>query len=194
MPWPTRHTVQRELHRAALVGEGDDDNHFPPPSVRGVAGQSGVVLCESQRDVRGQPGLEPPRVALALQDVDEPLRPGHVDARANERPEQSLRKLIDMCRVSARRMQILIGVEASKSAGLATRPVHLRGCPRSRFALRCAATVDTILRSSQGGEPCGETRMHGLPSEARAKRERRMVSRLGIEPRTRRLRVCCSAN
>ena len=28
----------------------------------------------------------------------------------------------------------------------------------------------------------------------REKQERRLVSRLGIEPRTRRLRVCCSAN
>ncbi len=48
------------------------------------------------------------------------------------------------------------------------------------------------LRQGYGGQPS-----RGLPAVAHAyvgKRERRLVSRVGIEPTTRRLRVCCSAN
>ena len=71
--------------------------------------------------------------------------------------------------------------------------------PPSPFGLRCAR-----LRLSGYGAPAFALRATarqpspGLPSRSsrfgEVTRERRLVSREGIEPSTRRLRVCCSAN
>ena len=47
---------------------------------------------------------------------------------------------------------------------------------------RAASRLDAVLTSEENcGQNCGQN-------------EENLVSRLGIEPRTRRLRVCCSAN
>jgi hypothetical protein len=71
---------------------------------------------------------------------------------------------------------------------------------RSAFAkaMRTASARQRRLVSRVGIEHVGEPegRSH-LPTEEAGETTRtnvRVVSRLGIEPRTRRLRVCCSAN
>jgi hypothetical protein len=88
-----------------------------------------------------------------------------------------------MCCCGFRSTQILIVSGKSRRAETETIEVHLRGY---------AATVDTILRWCLRARceetPCCLIKTHGLPSVARPKGERRMVSRDGIEPSTRRLR------
>ena len=63
------------------------------------------------------------------------------------------------------------------------------------------AVADESVRVACQPESLGERegpptrRFATTPADSlREKGERRLVSRLGIEPRTRRLRVCCSAN
>ena len=50
---------------------------------------------------------------------------------------------------------------------------------------RAAARLDAVLAPVEKDENCGQNS---------GQDEEKVVSRLGIEPRTRRLRVCCSAS
>ena len=62
--------IPLESHRALLVGEIDDDRHFPGSARDGVRATSRVVRRESGRNVRRQACVVASQVSFALQDVD----------------------------------------------------------------------------------------------------------------------------
>jgi hypothetical protein len=80
---------------------------------------------------------------------------------------------------------------------LGTREVHLRGCELtpSRYGGQPPPVVSSLVNDVD--KPSPRIEREGWPASrslAHDSGERRLVSRVGIEPTTRRLRVCCSAN
>ena len=67
-----------EFDRTRLAREGYDDDDSPRASVGRVTGTTGVMIRESETDVRRPPRVMPAHVGLGLKDVDEPLSSSHI--------------------------------------------------------------------------------------------------------------------
>ena len=116
---------QVQLHRAPFAREGDDDDHSPRPSVRGVTATASVVIRESETDVRRQSRVVPTAVGLASEDVDELLGRRHGCALCKSVTDRLPNRSAAMSGSAERSEQIL--TESGRSGCARIETVHLRG-------------------------------------------------------------------